>query len=255
MAFSWAGNLSGSGAPKLVKNVQVSGNVYQGQLLQWDSGAGGTGGTVLVMADGASANPDATSHVAGICTAVRTSPTFDSTYKGDLCTYDVTQAAQVANEPIGAASVDMILITADTLIKAPIVKDTIGTNPERKACTTGSEDGLTFVVATIDTTVDDFSTAYCSKGANKGQYRIVTTGATATQTFTIAFPYDIAIGDEFCIVNVVPGFAHINFDTQFQGIDSSDALTYSYYVYVHELNLEEAGKEYAIFSFSPRHLL
>ena len=254
MAFSWAGDLTG--CLPIKRNFQISADLYQGQLLRWDGGTAGTGGVLLPAADGASADPDATSKLAAICTGiVDTSTDFSSTYKGQFGDYDTSQASQLLNSPKGAVEAECIIITPTTLIKAPIVKDTVGTNPERKACTTGSADGLTFVTATIDTTVDDFSTAYCSKGANKGLKRIVTTAGTATQTFTIAFPYDIAVGDEFCIVNVVEGFAKINLDTQIQGIDSSDALSYPYYVYVHELNLEEAGKEYAVFTISSRHLL
>lgn len=254
MAFTYAGDLTG--AAPVTRNFQISADVYEGQLLRWDSGTGGTGGTVEPMA-AAAAGPDTTCVVAGICTGIvdLDQDGYNSTYRGNLGDYDTSQADQVANNPKGAVEAQVTLITPTTLIKAPIVKDTIGTNAERKACTTGSADGLTFVTAAIDTTVDDFSTAYCSAGANRGLSRIVTTGDTATQTFTIAFPYDIAVGDTFCVVNVVPGLAHIDLDTQFQGVDSSPALTNYYVVYVHELNLEEAGNEYAIFTMSTRHLL
>ena len=250
MAFSYAGDLTG--APPIIRRFPIDADLYQGQLLMWSSDAGGI---VQPAADGASADPDATTKIAALCTGIVTSPAFNATYKGDMGDYDTTQADQLANSPVGCAMAECVIITPTTLIKAPIVKDTIGTAPERKACTTGSSDGLTFVVATIDTTVSQYSTVYCSKGANRGISRIVTTGATTTQTVLIAFPYDIAVGDEFCIANIKEGFAKINFDTQFQGIDSSDALTYPYYVYVHELNLEESGKEYAVFAFSTRHLL
>jgi len=249
MAFTWAGDLNG--AAPVVKKMQVAANVYQGQLLRWDVNAGGSVEPVAVAAAG----PDTTSIIAGICSGIVTSPTFDATYKGDLGTYDTTQATQIANDPVGACLAEVTLVTPSTLIKAPVVKDTVGTAPERKACTTGSSDGLTFVVATIDTTVSQYSTVYCSSGANRGVYRKVTTGATTTQTVLVAFPYDIAVGDTFCIANVGIGLAHLDFDTQFQGIDSSPALTNYYVAYVHELNLEVAGQEYVIFSFSPRHFL
>jgi hypothetical protein len=249
MAFTWAGDLNG--AAPVVKKMQVAANVYQGQMLRWDVNAGG----LVEPVAAATAGPETANIIAGICSGIVTSPTFDATYKGDLGTYDTTQATQIANDPVGACLAEVTLVTPSTLIKAPIVKDTIGTNPERKACTTGSADGLTFVVAAIDTTVSQYSTVYCSSGANRGQYRKVTTGATTTQTVLVAFPYDIAVGDVFCIANVGIGLAHIEFDSQFQGIDSSDDQTHYYVVYVHELNLEEAGKEYAIFSFSPRHFL
>ena len=249
MAFSFAGDLSG--AAPVVKKLQIAADVYQGQLLRWDDNAGGLVGPVTA----ATAGPDTTMRIAGICTGIVTSPVFNATYKGDKGTYDTAQADLEANNPVGPTLAEVLLVTPTTLIKAPIVKDTIGTAPERKACTTGSADGLTFVVAAIDTTVSNYSSAYCSAGANRGQYRKITTGAVATQTVLVPFTYDIAVGDIFCIANIKEGLAHIDLDTQFQGIDSSPALTSYFVVYVHELNLEEAGKEYAIFTISPRHLL
>ncbi|MDO8733571.1 MAG: hypothetical protein Q7K21_00235 [Elusimicrobiota bacterium] len=249
MAFSWAGDLTG--AKPIRKLFPIAADVYQGQLLMADITV--TGG-VKPTAD-AAAGPDTASQLIGICTGIVTSPTFNSTYKGDKGVYDVTQATLTANDPVGPAMAEVILLTPTTLVKGPIVKATIGTNPERKACTTGSDDGLTFIIAAIDATESYFSTAYCSIGANAGQSRIVTTGATATQTFIIPFTYDIAVGDTFCVVNVREGKARIELDTQFQGIDSSAALTNYFNVYVHQLNLEEAGKEYAVFTFDGSHLV
>ena len=249
MAFSFAGDLSG--AAPVVKKLQIAADVYQGQLLCWDANAGG----LVEPVAAAAAGPDTAMRIAGICTGIVTSPVFNATYKGDKGTYDTAQADLEANNPVGPTLAEVLLITPTTLIKAPIVKDTIGTAPERKACTTGSADGLTFVVPAIDTTVSNYSSAYCSAGANRGQYRKITTGAVAAQTVLVPFTYDIAVGDIFCIANIKEGLAHIDLDTQFQGIDSSPALTSYFVVYVHELNLEEAGKEYAIFTISPRHLL
>jgi len=249
MAFTWAGDLSG--AAPVVKVFKAAADCYVGQLVRADVNAGGTVEPAAV----AGAGPDTTSFIVGIVTGVVTSPTYDSTYKGDKATYDTTQATLVANDPIGPAKVQVTLVTPTTLIKGPVVKDTVGTAPERKACTTGSSDGLTFVVATIDTSVSNYSTVYCSDGANRGEYRKVTTGNATTQTVLVAFQNDIAVGDTFCIANVVEGNAHIDFDTQFQGIDSSAALSNYYKAYVHELNLEKAGEEYAVFALSSAHLV
>uniref|UniRef100_A0A6M3K612 Uncharacterized protein n=1 Tax=viral metagenome TaxID=1070528 RepID=A0A6M3K612_9ZZZZ len=246
--FQWAGDLTG--AAPVIRTMQVAANCYVGQLLREDANAGG----LVEPIAAAAAGPDTTSNIIGICTGVVTSPTWDSTYLGDLATYDTTQATLVANDPKGPALVEVTLLTPTSLIKGPVCKDTLGTAPERKACTTGSSDGLTFVVAAIDTTVSNYSTAYCSKGANRGQYRKITTGATTTQTVLVPFTYDIATGDTFVIVNIREGFAHIDFGTQFQSIDSSPALTSYYYAYVHELNLDLAGKEYAVFSLGSSHL-
>jgi len=253
MAFQYLGEITGGFAP-VIKDMQVAANCYQGQLLKYDADAGGLVEPVAAAQD----LPEDVTVIAGICLGPGryTSPgtsLYDSTYKGDLITYDTTQATLAVNDPVGAAIVEMQVLTPNSLIKAPIVKDTIGTAPECKACTTGSSDGSTFVVATIDTTVSQFSTVYCRKGANRGEYRKVTTGATTTQTVLVPFTNDIAVGDEFCIVNVVRGNAFIDFDTQFQGIDSSAALSNAYSAIVHELNLEVAGQEYCTFRLSPLH--
>lgn len=252
MAFQYLGEMTGGLAPRL--NMQIAANCYQGQLLKYDANAGG----IVEPVTAASDNPDDTNVIAGICLGPGRYPAagvslYDATYRGDLLTYDTTQATLVANTPVGPQLAEVQILTPNSLIRAPIVKDTIGTNPERKACTTGSSDGLTFVTATVDTTVSNFSTVYCSGGANRGQYRKVTTGNATTQTVLVPFTYDIAVGDTFVIANITEGLAHIDFDTQFQGIDSSAALTNYYCAFVHELNLEEAGKEYAVFRLAPLH--
>ncbi len=252
MAFQYMGEITGGLAPKM--NLQVGADCYQGQMLVYDNAAGG----IVIPTATASDNPDDTQPIAGICLGAgrRTNPgtsLYNATYKGDLITYDVTQATLVVNDPVGAAIAEVQILTPNSLIRAPIVKDTIGTNPECKACTTGSSDGLTFIVATIDTTVSNYSTAYCRTGANRGEYRKITTGAAATQTVVVPFTNDIAIGDTFCIVNVRQGWAHVQWESQFQGIDSSPDLSVYFNVFVHELNLEEAGKEYCTFRFAPLH--
>jgi len=190
----------------------------------------------------------------GICNSVVTSPTYNSTYKGDLATYDTTQATMVANEPVGACLVRVDVIFPGDIVCFPLVKDTMGTAPERKACTTGSADGLTFVTATVDTTVDDYSTVYCSKGANRGEYRAVTTAGTTTQTVTMAFSNDIAVGDEFVIVNICKGYCHFDFDSQFQGIDTSAALSNYFRGVCHQLELQKSGEEKAYVTIAARHL-
>jgi hypothetical protein len=251
MAFSWAGDLSG--AKPVVKRLPVAGDCYQGQLLIYDANAGG----IVEAATAASAaSPDATRLIAGICTAVVTSPTWDSTYKAYMADYDTTQAEQVANDPVGPCLVDVTLITPTTLVKAPIYDTTAGTAPNELAATTTVSNGLTFVTSGFALTISNGSTAYCRTGANQGLYRKITTAGTTTQTVLLAFPYAIAIGDKFTCVNVKEGFSAVNLDAYMMGLNAEAATTtYGYYVYVHELNLAEAGKEYAVLSFSTRHLL
>ena len=230
---------------------QIGADCYVGQILGANKDEGGD---VEALAADAAAGPDTTQIIVGICNSVVTSPTYDSTYKGDLATYDTTQAAQVANDPVGACLVRVDVLFPGDIVCFPLVKDTMGTAPERATVTTGSADGLTFITATVQTTVDDYSTVYCSKGANRGLHRVVTTAGTTTQTVTIAFPYDIAAGDEFLMINLCMGYCHFELDTQYQGIDSSSALTYYFRGFCHQMELQKAGEEKAYVTIAARHL-
>jgi hypothetical protein len=252
MAFEYAGNMRGLGSP-IINRFQIGATCYVGQLLRADGVSGGTGGMVIPAA-AAAADPDVSSAIIGPCVAVRTSPTYSSTYQGDTATLDAAQAAQVANDPVGATEVDVCILAPGDMIKAPICTTTLGTAPTLLTVTTGSADGLTFVANTVATTVDDYSTAYCRTGANRGQYRNVITAGTTTQTFTIAFTYDIAEDDTFVVVNMTKGFTKFDLDSQFQAFNGADDLTTAYHGYCHQLNLEEAGQEWAIVAPSAAHL-
>ena len=252
MAFEFAGNVYGA-APFVMEKVQASADCYQGQLLRLDVNAGGVVEPVAVAAAG----PDTTSYIAGICTAVRTSPTYDSTYQGDLATYDTTQAAQVANDPKGPTLVDVTIIRPGDKIKAPICNGTIGTNLDLLTATADATDGLTVTHNAITTSTSFYSVVYCRSGLNKGQYRRVTTGATGVQTVLVAFTYDVLIGDTFVVANVggLPGStAHFDVDSQFQAFDGGGQNNSYFRGQVLELNLEEAGKEWMVVTINPVHL-
>lgn len=251
MAFSWAGDLTG--ARPVIRNLPIGATVYQGQLLGYDTSGATNGGYVIPSAN-AAAGPDTTSFIMGICSGiVQTARLFSSTYKGDYLAYSTTQATLAAYDPADAVMAQVTLVTPYTLIKGPVVKDTIGTNCVEMTNTAASSGGTTVTFATIDTTVDGYSTMYCRTGANRGLSRKVTTVGTTSSVAVVPFPYAIAVGDKFAIANVVLGQAHIAWDSQIQGIDSSAALSNYYKAYVHELNLEEAGKEYAVFTLSAAH--
>jgi hypothetical protein len=254
MAFQYLGEITGGLAP-VIPAMQVGATVYSGQILIGDYTVSGE----VIPSAVAVAGPDVTQKIIGICLGKgrNTSPGtsyYNSTYKGDTITYDTAVADQLLNDPIGAAVAQVQKLTPTSLIRAPLCHGTIGTAPPRGACTTGSS-GATYVNATSGhATVSLFSTSYCYDGANRGEHRIITTGNATTQTHTILFPRTIATGDKFVWVNVRPGYAHVDWDSQFQAIDACAALTYYFEVYVHELNLEVAGGEYAVFSFAANHL-
>jgi hypothetical protein len=226
MAFSWAGDLNGN--LPIVKMLPISATSYQGQLLQWDEDAGGA----VELLGNATASPEVTLFIAGICGGISGSPVYNSTYHGDKGTYVTAQADQVANDPRGPTMAQVTLITPTTLIKGPIVHDTIGTALYVETNTAESTDGSTITFATSHTTEDNYTTAYCRTGLNRGLYRKVTSASATAPTVTICFPYDIAIGDTFVLPHIKEGFATIEFDTQKQGIAAYDNLTHAFYVYV-----------------------
>jgi hypothetical protein len=253
MAFEFAGDLTG--AAPVVRKMTVGASVYQGQLVEIDEGTA-TGGYV-VKAPVAEAGPSLTAHIVGICTGVVNSPTYTASYyNGDLATYTTTQATMIASTPPGPAQVEVTLITPTTLIKAPIWHTTPGTALHCLAATTAVSNGLTFVTSGFDAAVDAFSTAYCRSGANAGQYRKLDGTGTTTQTVVIPWMYGVGIGDTFVVANLVEGYAHMDLvATYLNGIDGTAALSNYYKVYVHELNLKEAGREYAVFSICSSHLM
>lgn len=254
MSFSYAGSMyGGSLTPFIMEKIQIAANCYTGQLARIDVNAGGVIEPIAV----AGAGPDATSYILGIVNAIRTSPTFDTTFQGDLGTYDTTQATQLANEPVGAVEAEVIVLRPGDKVRAPIVNATVGTAITVQTVTTGSADGLTFVANTITTaSTSQYSVSYCRTGANRGLYRKVTTGNATTQTFLVAFPYDIAVGDTFVTVQcTLPGGAlRWDADSQFQAVDGTSAITSYYRGVCLELNLEKAGEEYIIFTIHPDHL-
>jgi hypothetical protein len=253
MAFSWAGDLTG--AKPIIKRFQVGVDCYQGQLAGADISKS-TGGYVK-PAPVAAAYPDTATRILGIITGIVTSPVYTASYyKGDLATYDVTCATLQANSPVGPAYAEVALITPTTLIKAPIYHTTPGVALHALKATTAVAAGTTFVTSGFDAAVDGYSTAYCRGGSNRGEYRKVDGTGTTTQTFVIPWTYGVAIGDEFVVANIVEGQSHIDLlGTYVNGIDGTAALTNYYCAYVHELNLEESGKEYAVFTLCASHLV
>lgn len=250
MGFAFAGNLGGS-AP-VVRNFQIGETLYTGYLLQ--SGlVGGAGGGVQILEAPAKAHED--DHpVLGLATGVHVidDAGWNSTYKGDTATYDVGVAAQKANDPVGACHVETTLIQPDmTLVRAPIYNGAYGTSLSECAISTADATGLSidFAATTITGTADDLGVVYCRSGASRGHYRVVTTTGTVENTVTIAFPYGTAVGDIYVNASCVFGLGGLMTPAAPNCIDGDDALTNYYDVYYHDINLEEAGKEFALLAF------
>jgi len=252
MAWTFHGNMYG--APPLLMNMQVGADCYVGQVVQSDI-ANGYGHVIPAAVAGA--GPDVTCGLVGVITGVVHSPTYtQATYQGDKATYDTSQAAQLANSPKGAVEVQVAVMRPGDLWRAPIYKVTEGTalDTVTPSATDAEGDDIAHTATAITAPTNLLSTIYCRKGSNKGLYRRITSGGTKDQDVTICFPYDIATTDEYVCANVVLGPARIDFSTAILGIDGDTAVSSYYDVFCHILNLEEAGKEYAVVSFAAHHI-
>lgn len=249
--FQIVGSLCGGGP--IVRKMQVGETVYEGQLLQ-SGRVGGAGGHVQV-ADAASEALENDQPIIGVVMGVESEDrTYDSTYRGYKCTYTTTQATVAST---GTPTVNVgIIVPGVTLLKAPLNVSAYGTALSVLTESSGSSGGtvVTHAATAVTDTADDLCTVYCRTGANRGQYRIVTTGATGSQTVTVPFPYAIAIGDTFVKGACVLGPAAMDIISTANAIEGDAALSSYYVVFFHEINLEEAGKEYAIFTVQPKSM-
>ncbi len=195
-------------------------------------------------------------------------PVYDSTYKVNKIASVATQANQLARKWSGQegrmypkgdpqALVEVALIGPETVIVGPIHDADIDADVTLLTSTSVSTNGTTGIVTnSCDfTPVGDLETMYCRTGANRGLYRITTNSATKTTvTNTVAWPYDVAIGDTFVRVPLRQGISYIYTDTLAMYIDSSLGLATNYYgVDVVDMDLTEAGSEKAWFRFLPSH--
>lgn len=249
MGMQYAGSLSGT-AP-IVRVLDIGETCYAGQLGQ--SGlVGGAGGHIQIADAATEAHENDHAILGLIAGVVDDSRTYDSTYRGDKSTYTTTQATVAAD---GHGQVQATIIRPwDTLIKAPINYTAYGTAPTVLTVTTASSGGtvVTHAGNTITDTADDLCTVYCRTGANRGEYRVVTTGTTTAQTVTVPFPYGIVVGDTFIKAACVLGIGGLDIIATANCINGDAALSSYYDVYYHEINLEVAGQEYAVFSFLPK---
>ena len=233
------------------------------------------GGLVYSTADGvetlgtASGVADTTGKKVPLGVIIGTSndvPVFSATSNSDTITGVITQAAQVARKNFGVegddpkgdpqAFVKVALIGPDTIIKAPLYNAALGTAPTLQTVTTGSTDGLSYTANATDVAgVADLATAYCRSGANQGLYRITDDASTTAITQDRAFPQDIVIGDTFVRVPLRKrGLSYVQTDTNALWLNVAAAPATDYWVVnTLELNLAEAGREYALFTFTADH--
>ncbi len=193
-------------------------------------------------------------------------PLYSATYKTEYITGVATQALQLARESSGqegmwsktdpSAMVQVAIVTPNTVIEGDIFKAAVGTAPDVVTNTTLSSDGSTITTAAMTyATVAYNSIWYCRSGANMGLYRIGYAASTTSNTFYLTWPYDIAVGDTFCMVPLTIGQSKADFDALGLFIDSNmDTNQYGTdYIWldVHSVDLRYAGKETARFRINP----
>ena len=255
MGFTYAGNLGGAGAP-VVRKMFSSEDCYLGQLVE-DGKVAGTGGHFQIANVAAEASDDTGKifgFISGIVDGSRANVAAASgtAQYGDKTTYTTTQAT-VASTGISEAKITLI-IPGITIVKAPIYNAAWGTALTTQTATTASSGGVTITAANdaITDIADDFATAYCRSGANRGHYRIVTTSTSTTvNTVVVPFPYAIAVGDVFVIASCRLGVSGLDFPASADCIDGNNDMDAFFDVYYHNINLEESGKEFATFSIWP----
>ena len=261
MGFSYAGNLGGAGAP-VIRRFQAGTDLYVGNLVVAGqlSTAGGHVGLAVTAAEAFEDDSPIIGFVTAVADNGRTyvAGTSGTAGYGDKSTYTTTKATVAANVGTGltgGAEVDVCLaLPMQTLIRAPIYNIVWGTALPECTITTGNSDGKTITYAndTIACTKDDYTTVYCRSGANRGHYRVASTAGANATTVAVPFPYTIVAGDVFVFASCVLGYGGMEPTTAMDAIDGNDVLDQHYSVYYHDINLEESGKEYAIFSFWPQ---
>jgi hypothetical protein len=250
MGFQYAGNLLGVGTP-IVREMTVGEAMYTGQLAQ--AGLTGGIGDVQIADVATDAREDDTYPIGAVTGVVDDGRTYVASVSGtaqygDKANYTATQATIAANGP---ARVQLTLsIPNVTLWRAPIYQGAWGTALTEYTIATTNSAGTSVIVtsATTDYT-DKWGTCYCRTGLNRGIYRRIASISTVTSTITIPFPYTITAGDTFVFCGQMLGYSGVNWPASADCIDGADDMADYFTAYIHELNLEESGKEYAIFSF------
>ena len=253
MGFSWAGSLNGAGAPT-VMNMFTGETTYVGQLLEYD--VSGANGGHVIPANAASEADEDDQLIIGVCAGIvdgsrtHVAASSGAAQYGDRTTYTITQATIAAT---GVSEVEVIVnVPMVTLWRAPLYNAAWGTALPVMSNTAASSGGVTITDAAnlVVDAADNFSTIYCRSGANRGHYRVVTAGtSTSVRTCVVPFPYAIAVGDTFVQASLVKGYSHMSIPATADCIDGNNDVNTWYDIFVQTLNLEEAGKEYAVFSF------
>lgn len=213
---------------------------------------------------GAASSADSTKPLGVVVATNNKTPVYDPVYKTDYISGVDTSAAQLARTWQGARGmwglgdpiplVQIKLIGPQTEVKGRIYDTTYGTaltpfNPQ--SATTGQ---YLKKSETSASSVAGNTTFFCRKGANGSIYRIPSAVNNAsnvtTNTFATYWPRDVAVTDVYVGANLGIGLSKIQFDVASMCILGTETYATNYFtVLVEEVNLSEAGKEYAILRF------
>jgi hypothetical protein len=246
MAFSYAGNLGGAGAP-VIRRFHTNESMYVGCFVQ----SVGAGGQVALLGAATDLNMTSTTPLGFVTGIVDESRAYIGQVSGtagygDMTTYSATKTVVKST---GISEVEVCLaIPGVTLMRAPIFNGVWGTALTVLSNTTESTAGTTVVdlVGTADIG-NVLGIIYCRTGANRGHYRTIATVSTVTTVVTVPFPHTIAVGDTFVQVCMLPGFHNMMSSAASDCLDGNLTGSDGHSVYFHEINLEEAGQEYAVF--------
>jgi len=250
MGFTYAGNLGGAGAP-VIREMTVGEAMYVGQMAQ--SGEVGGIGDAMILDAPTDLNFETSKPIGcvlGVVDDGRTyvTPVSGTAQYGDKANYSATQSV-IADT--GPARVKIALnVPGVTMYKAPLYQTTWGTALTEYTIATTNSAGTSVIVTSATADYGDKTgTCYCRSGLNRGVYRRIAAITTVTSTITIPFPYTITAGDTFVFCGPTIGFCNIMTQASADFVDGADVQDDGYSVYCHDINLEESGKEYMVFSF------
>lgn len=244
--------IANASPPPQIVEWHIGETVYEGQLVM-DCATAGTGGHCQIIDVAGEAQEDAYAPVGVVLGAINARTEYNSTYKGQVCTYTVTSATMAADEDRKDAATAQVAIVQPfyTVLRAPIYDAAFGTAmTECTEVTGGSYTAYTDTTNTYSNDIaDDWGTMYVRTGANRGLYRVMTSHTTSVCTTTLKFPYANAIGDTFMRAAVKLGHAHLYFGATANYVDGDQALTNYYHCFVTKIGFDTAGQEWCEFMF------
>ena len=189
-------------------------------------------------------------------------PDHDTTLKAEKITY--ADPSSVANdtyighegvEPLGdvQARVEVIPLTAESVLRAPLYTDAFGTAPTETTLSGSPTTTAATSAATDESGINSQSTMYVRTGAARGSYRVTTDTGTTSITWDVPLVFASASGDKIVRVNLRPwGFCKMQIDSEAMYVDTGATITTNYFLIdVLRLDLSIAGSEHVEFRFNP----